>query len=145
MITYVQATADDFDKLLALRTTVMAEDFKRHEIDVDRTKYYFAKAFQPQYTSILMIENDEIGCVSVQPGEGGEDELKHFYLYPKFQGYGYGTDVLKRIIREQRKNGRNLTLHVFKGSEAIPLYKKHGFNVVEVGDFTERLRLSVVE
>ncbi|MBM7633262.1 GNAT family N-acetyltransferase [Geomicrobium sediminis] len=141
MIEYKDATNNDFERLVALRTTAMIHDFKRHDLDLTRTKEFFRKSFKAVYTKMLYMNDEWIGCVALHPDDEYDTELKHFYIHAAYRGQGIGKYVLQSIIERQRLDNKNLCLYVFKESAAIPIYEKHGFVEVEVGDFTHRLAL----
>jgi GNAT superfamily N-acetyltransferase len=129
--------------LAALRMEVMEADIKRHDIELERVYQRFMEKFDPETTYIIKSDNQFIGCISLVPGEGGH-HLRHFYLKPECQGNGLGSEILKYIIKKHRKIDRHLSLAIFKGSAAKPLYERHGFKVVEEDRFVERMKLAFV-
>lgn len=63
-------------------------------------------------------------------------ELWSVLIFDKFQKQGYGTLMLKRIIKKYKKNELPLVLYVYKTNKiAIHLYEKLGFQII--GEYTE--------
>ena len=57
-------------------------------------------------------------------------EFWDFRIFEEFQGKGYGTLMLKEIIKRYTKYGKPLVLYVYKNNDiAIHLYKKLGFEI----------------
>jgi GNAT superfamily N-acetyltransferase len=131
----------DKERLAALRMEVMKADIKRHDIDPERVYQRFMEKFEPDNTYIIKSEEQFMGCISIVPGEEGH-HLRHFYIKPEFQGNGFGKEILKYIIEKHRETDQHLSLAIFKGSAAKPLYERYGFKVVEEDKFVERMRLT---
>ena len=52
-------------------------------------------------------------------------------IYHEFQHKGFGTLMLKRIIRKYRNDNKPLVLYVYKDNKiAISFYEKLGFKIV---------------
>lgn len=63
-------------------------------------------------------------------------ELWSVMIYEKFQKQGYGTLMLKRIIKKYKKHELPLVLYVYKTNKvALHLYEKLGFQII--GEHTE--------
>lgn len=62
----------------------------------------------------------------------GETTLGHLYVYPAYQGRGFGTALLTRT-KELRPDG--FTLWTFPANEqACRFYERHGLRAIEFGD-----------
>jgi GNAT superfamily N-acetyltransferase len=131
----------DKERLAALRMKVMDADIKRHDIAPERVYQRFMEKFDPETTYIIKSGDQFMGCISIVPGEKGY-HLRHFYLQPAFQGNGLGSEILEYIIEKHRETDQHLSLAIFKGSAAKPLYERYGFVVVEEDEFVERMRLT---
>lgn len=55
---------------------------------------------------------------------------RNICILPEYQGRGIGSSILKKVI-QQHKN-QDIHLRCFKQNPVINLYKKFGFEVVEV-------------
>lgn len=127
------AEAADIEVIAELRATVMRADLERlGRYDEHRVRQRLRDSFSTRHTSIIMIDRELVGCVTVRPAGGGQ-WLEHFYLAPHWQGRGLGSAVLCTVL--ERTDAQNMTvrLNVLQGSAARRLYERHGF-VVEAED-----------
>ena len=127
------AVAADVEVIAELRATVMRADLERlGRYDEYRVRQRLRDSFSPQHTSIIMIDDELAGCVTVRPAEGRQ-RLEHFYLAPHHQGRGLGSAVLLTVLKRADAQGMTVGLNVLQGSAARRLYERHGF-VVEAQD-----------
>lgn len=127
------AVAADIEMIAELRATVMHADLERlGRYDERRVRQRLRDSFSPQHTSIIMIDRELAGCVTVRPAEGRQ-WLEHFYLAPHRQSRGLGTAVLRTVLERTDAQGMTVGLNVLQGSTARRLYERHGF-VVEAQD-----------
>ncbi len=127
------ASAADIEVIAELRAAVMRADLERlGRYDEHRVRQRLRDSFSPQHTSIIMIDRDLAGCVTVRPDEGRQ-WLEHFYLAPHRQGRGLGSAVLRTVLERTDAQGMAVGLNVLRGSAARRLYERHGF-VVESHD-----------
>ncbi|MFE9698841.1 GNAT family N-acetyltransferase [Streptomyces sp. NPDC006270] len=133
------AVPADVEVLAELRATVMRADLERlGRYDEHRVRRRLRDSFSPQHTSVITIDGELAGCVTVRPAEdrlGAEDRLwlEHFYLAPHCQGRGWGSAVLRSVLARTDAQGMTVALNVLQGSAARRLYERHGF-VVEAQD-----------
>lgn len=83
---------------------------------------------------VFVIENDGVIVGTALVREFTDEpfgyELQQFMIDKRFQGKGYGSDALKLILDEIRKEGHFDHVEVCVKKEAaaaIHLYEKHGF------------------
>ncbi|MFJ9033791.1 GNAT family N-acetyltransferase [Streptomyces sp. NPDC102274] len=127
------ATATDIEVIAELRATVMRADLERlGRYDEHRVRQRLRDSFSSQHTSIIMIDRELVGCVTVRPSESGQ-WLEHFYLAPHCQGRGLGSAVLRTVLERTDAQGLPMSLNVLQGSAARRLYERHGF-VAEAQD-----------
>ncbi|MER6138860.1 GNAT family N-acetyltransferase [Streptomyces sparsogenes] len=127
------AVAADVEVLAELRATVMRADLERlGRYDEHRVRQRLRDSFSPRHTSIIMIDGELAGCVTLRPAEGRQ-WLEHFYLGPHHQGRGLGSAVLRTLLDGTDARGETVGLNVLRGSAARRLYERHGF-VVEAQD-----------
>ncbi|AWS45064.1 N-acetyltransferase [Streptosporangium sp. 'caverna'] len=127
------AETADVEVLADLRATVMRADLERlGRFDEHRVRQRLRNSFSTQHTSIIMIDHELAGCVTVRPADGGQ-LLEHFYLAPHHQGRGLGSAILRAILERTDAQGMVVRLNVLQGSAARRLYERHGF-VVETQD-----------
>ena len=78
----------------------------------------------------IVINNKVIGCVLITNKDHGK-LLDEIYIEEKFRNKGIGTSIIKDIIRENSI----VYLWVYKeNKQAISLYKKLGFKVIDETD-----------
>ncbi|SNS35055.1 Acetyltransferase (GNAT) family protein [Streptosporangium subroseum] len=127
------AEAAEVEVVAELRATVMRADLERlGRFDEHRVRQRLRNSFSTQHTSIIMVDHEFAGCVTVRPADGGQ-LLEHFYLAPHHQGRGLGSAVLRAILERADAQGMIVRLNVLQGSAARRLYERHGF-VVEAQD-----------
>lgn len=80
-------------------------------------------------------EGDIIGTVGLKPLGGGVCELRKMYLKQRCRGRGYGMRLLKHAIARAKELGfTRMELQTARIlEEAIGLYEKLGFAMVEAG------------
>ncbi|KAK1186421.1 GNAT family N-acetyltransferase [Streptomyces sp. NBS 14/10] len=131
--------AADIEAIAELRATVMRADLERlGRYDEHRVRQRLRDSFSAQHTSIIMVDDELAGCVTVRPADGsrtaeGMRWLEHFYLAPHWQGRGLGSAVLRTVLERTDAQGVSVGLNVLQGSAARRLYERHGF-VMEAED-----------
>ncbi|MFJ8667604.1 GNAT family N-acetyltransferase [Streptomyces sp. NPDC093600] len=127
------AVAADIEAIAELRATVMRADLERlGRYDEHRVRQRLRDSFSPRHMSIIMLDRELAGCVTVRPA-GDRQWLEHFYLAPHCQGRGLGSAVLRTVLERTDAQGMTVGLNVLQGSAARRLYERHGF-VVEAQD-----------
>jgi predicted acetyltransferase len=79
---------------------------------------------------ILVMNNEEIGTVSIQNVEG-KLRFGEFYLLNKFRNQGIGTGVLKEFLIECDKNYKTVVLEYLKWNPVGSLYKRNSFKIID--------------
>ncbi|WP_329494158.1 GNAT family N-acetyltransferase [Kitasatospora herbaricolor] len=127
------AVAQDVEVVAELRATVMRADLERlGRYDEHRVRQRLRDSFSTRHTSIIMIDRELVGCLTLRPADGRQ-WLEHFYLAPHRQGSGLGSAVLRTALELTDARGATVGLNVLQGSAARRLYERHGF-VVEAED-----------
>ncbi|QHC22967.1 GNAT family N-acetyltransferase [Streptomyces sp. GS7] len=123
------ATAADIETIAELRATVMRADLERlGRYDEHRVRQRLRDSFSTEHTSIIMLDRDLAGCVTIRPAEERR-WLEHFYLVTHHQGRGLGSAVLRTVLERTDALGVTVGLNVLQGSAARRLYERHGFRV----------------
>ncbi len=123
----------DVEPIAELRATVMRADLERlGRYDEHRVRQRLRDSFSARHTSVITVDGELAGCVTVRPAEDGL-WLEHFYLAPRHQGRGFGSAVLNSLLERTDAQGLTVGLNVLNGSAARRLYERHGF-VVESQD-----------
>ncbi|MFE7033093.1 GNAT family N-acetyltransferase [Streptomyces sp. NPDC057621] len=125
------AVSSDVEAVAELRATVMRADLERlGRYDEHRVRQRLRDSFSTRHTSIVEIDRELVGCVTVRPSEGRQ-LLEHFYLAPHHQGRGLGSAVLRTVLERTDAQDATVRLNVLQGSAARRLYERHGFVVEE--------------
>ncbi|MFJ4407061.1 GNAT family N-acetyltransferase [Streptomyces sp. NPDC088910] len=128
------AVAGDVEPIAELRAVVMRADLERlGRYDGHRVRQRLRDSFSTRYTSVVTVEGDFAGCVTLRPAETGGALLEHFYLEPRYQGRGLGSAVLRELLGRADARGEDVRLNVLQGSAARRLYERWGF-VLETED-----------
>ncbi|MFG1811343.1 GNAT family N-acetyltransferase [Streptomyces sp. NPDC049040] len=119
----------DVEAIVEIRAVVMRPDLERlGRYDEHRVRQRLRDSFSPLYTSVIMIDDDLAGCVTLRPADGRQ-WLEHFYLAPHHQGRGLGSAILRALLARIDARGSTVGLNVLQGSAARRLYERHGFAV----------------
>jgi ribosomal protein S18 acetylase RimI-like enzyme len=92
---------------------------------------YFREHFEPSEDRIIVLEDEDIGVISVEQREG-EVFLGKIYILPEYQGRGIGSRLINDVLEQAHQRGVPVTLQVIKVNPARRLYERLGF--VEVGE-----------
>ena len=134
-IAFSPAHADDADALVALRIEAMRESLERAgRFDAARARERFLSGFSPEHTRHVVLDGERIGFVVVKPHAQGL-LLDHLYVRPQHQGKGIGAAVLARVFAEADAAGAALRVGALRGSDSNRFYARHGFSLVEEGEF----------
>lgn len=82
---------------------------------------------------LAFLDDAPVGCVAMRPFEGSRCEMKRLYLRPCSRGYGLGSELLQRFLKEARDaHYQSVVLDTIQPlmSEAISLYKRVGFREI---------------
>ncbi|WP_328512288.1 GNAT family N-acetyltransferase [Streptomyces sp. NBC_00376] len=121
------ALPEDIEALAELRAVVMRPDLERlGRYDEHRVRQRLRDGYVPQHTSVVVVDGELAGCVTLRPADGGL-WLENFYLSPALQGRGTGTAVLRSLLARADEAGATVRLDVLQGSAARALYERHGF------------------
>jgi N-acetylglutamate synthase-like GNAT family acetyltransferase len=97
-------------------------------VDIEATYWNRMGAF-----FVLLDGEEVIGTVALQHETDASCELCRMYLAPQYRGQGLGRRMLEHSVNEARASGFQ-EMHLKTASvlvEAISLYKRAGFSVVE--------------
>jgi len=134
-IALVDAAADDFEALVALRIAAMRESLERiGRFDPVRARERFASGFDPAHTRHVEVDGERVGVVVVRP-QGRELLLDHLYIHPGAQGRGNGAGVLAQVFAEADALHLPLRVGALRESAANRFYVRHGFTLVQQGEF----------
>ncbi|MEV0416199.1 GNAT family N-acetyltransferase [Streptomyces sp. NPDC050448] len=121
------ASASDVEAVAELRAVVLRADLERlGRYDERRVRQRLRDGFDPEHTWVIEVDGAFAGCVALRPAEDAQ-WLEHFYLAPRLQRSGIGSDVLRGLLERCDGSGVPVRLNVLQGSPARRLYERHGF------------------
>jgi GNAT superfamily N-acetyltransferase len=124
---FAPASAGDLEALADLRVAAMCESLGRvGRFDPERARARLHQTFQPAHTWRLLLEGRLIGFYATAPADSGR-HLKHLYIHPDFQGRGFGTSALRRLLADTDARGLAVTVGALKESPSNRFYARHGF------------------
>jgi GNAT superfamily N-acetyltransferase len=134
-VSFAAAVAQDAEALVALRIAAMRDSLERiGRLDPDRARERFMANFAPEYTQHIVQLNKRVGFYVLKSVESGL-LLDHLYIQPGHQGQGIGTAVLAHIFAQAGARGLALRVGALRGSDSNRFYLRHGFALVEQGEF----------
>ena len=131
----VPVALEDFEDLLVLRIAAMRESLERvGRFDPVRARDRFLATFTPDCTRHILSAGRRVGFVVVRP-QGDSLLLDHLYIRPGHQGQGIGGAVLRQVVDEAAAQGLPVRVGALKGSDSNRFYQRHGFTLVEQGEY----------
>ena len=130
MYKLVKASKKDIPRLIKYKKDIiymyskdLAED-ERNKID-EYVITNLNETFKDYYN--IIIDDKIIGSVCIKELENAK-LLDEIYLEKEFRNKGIGTDIIRKII----ENNKNIYLWVYKkNKKAVLLYKRLGFTIEE--------------
>ena len=126
----IKSSNDDIEKLIDYKKKTIfeyAKDLPENEINKINN---YVKNNVPKLLnnySNIVVDNKVVGCLLLTDKDDGT-LLDEIYLEEKYRNKGIGTNIIKEVI----SNNDIIYLWVYKENvQAISLYKKLGFNVIE--------------
>ena len=96
--------------------------------DQDREEKNFARFFRLNEASIITVDGQDVGWIQEQTFQNSIN-LGSFYVAPKMQGHGVGTQVLRMLMERAARESKTMTLAVVKINPARQFYEKRGFRI----------------
>lgn len=128
-------SGQDFEALAALRVDAMRESLEQlGRFDPVRAVARLRDGFVPAHTRHIVANGHRVGFCALRPA-AQQLELEHLYIGPLWQRRGFGSAVLERIARLVDARGLALSVGALKGSRSNGFYLRHGFHVLEAGDW----------
>lgn len=125
-----KSSIDDIERLIDYKKRTIyeyANDLSEDEINKINNYVIDIVPRELENYRNIVVDGKIIGCVLLTNGDDG-NLLNEIFIEEKFRNNGIGTDIIKNIIRENDI----VYLWVYKkNKQAISLYKKLGFNVID--------------
>ena len=134
-VSFAAVHADDAEALVALRIEAMRESLERiGRFDPARARERFLSGFAPAFTHHILQAGVRAGFMVVKPQADGL-LLDHLYVLARFQRQGIGAASLAHVFGRADASGLPLRVGALRGSDANRFYLRHGFLLVEQGEF----------
>ncbi|MDU8607987.1 GNAT family N-acetyltransferase [Pseudomonas syringae group sp. 247E2] len=134
-ITLVMVQPEDFETLVAIRIEAMRESLERvGRFDPVRARERFREGFSAPCTHYIQVAGSKVGFMVVKPTNDGL-LLDHLYIKPAFQGQGIGSAVLRQVFAQADATASTVRVGALKDSDSNRFYIRHGFQLVESGEF----------
>ena len=134
-VSFTTASAADVESLVALRIEAMRESLERiGRFDPARARERFLAGFSAEHTRHVVVDGERVGFVVVKPAEQGL-LLDHLYIHPRHQSRGIGAAVLAQVFAEADGKKAPVRVGALRGSASNRFYARHGFVMVEQGEF----------
>jgi GNAT superfamily N-acetyltransferase len=111
--------------------------------DEDDQRAFHTRLFAPGRWQIITVDGADAGMLHVEHGPT-ETYLGRIELHPDFQGLGIGGGIIQELLRQARRQGRDLTLDVLAvNHRAHALYRRMGLHEVSRhGENNIKIRMS---
>ena len=134
------AVAADAEALAAIRVAAMRESLERiGRFDPRRARDRFLSGFDPALTRHVLLDGRRVGFVVVRAQDDGL-LLDHLYVAPQAQGRGVGAAVMAGVLADADARGLPVRVGALRGSDANRFYARHGFELVEEGEWDNLYR-----
>ena len=121
----------------------MRESLERiGRFDPQRARDRFLSGFDPARTRHVLLEGQRVGFVVVRAQDDGL-LLDHLYVAPHAQGRGVGAAAMAKVLADADARGLPVRVGALRGSDANRFYARHGFALVEQGEWDNVYRRSV--
>ena len=134
------AVAADAEALATIRVAAMRESLERiGRFDPQRARDRFLSGFDPALTRHVLLDGRRVGFVVVRAQDDGL-LLDHLYVAPQAQGRGVGAAVMAGVLADADARGLPVRVGALRGSDANRFYARHGFELVEEGEWDNLYR-----
>ena len=131
------ATAADEPFLLDLFASTREQELAMFGDNADLKLAFVKMQYAALARSYSQGKNMIVAKRDVAIGRTIVDERTHEFrlvdisLLPQFRNRGIGTQLVLRLLDQAQASAKAVTLHVFASSDAVRLYERLGFKVVE--------------
>jgi GNAT superfamily N-acetyltransferase len=129
------AASADFEALVAIRIEAMRESLERTgRFDPSRARERFRSGFSPEHTHHIVFAGERVGFMVAKAQEHCL-LLDHLYIKPEQQRLGIGAQVLQLVFSQADSLRKPVKVGALRESESNEFYARHGFRLVEQGEF----------
>ena len=130
-ITYQKARHEDIEPIYQLSKQLILNYEELETIDFEKVMNWVRKKIETsidEYT-VVYANDCKAGYYHFCQNDERQYEIDDLYIFPEFQNQGIGTEIVKKCCASVNEP---IILYVFiKNKNAISLYKRLGFTVVE--------------
>lgn len=95
----------------------------------DFQKRYFFEHYNPDKTSVVIVDGKEVGMVRLDESQLGT-MLTNLEILTEYQGKGVGRKIIQDLIVKADAKGLPMTLKVLRNNPAKTLYELMGFKTI---------------
>jgi len=95
----------------------------------DFQKRYFEEHYNPEKTSIILVDETQVGMIRIDESPLGY-MLTNLEILKEYQGQGVGRMLIRDLIQKADANGLPVTLKVLRNNPAKTLYELMGFRTI---------------
>jgi GNAT superfamily N-acetyltransferase len=134
-VTFTPVSESDFEALAAMRIEAMRDSLERiGRFDPARATERLRSGFSTEHTKFIVSGMQRIGFVVVKP-QDNHLLLDHLYVLPVHYGRGIGAKVLQWVFEQADLLHLPIKVGALRESESNRFYARHGFKLVEQGEF----------
>ena len=134
-------TEDDYDFCFEVKTAAMRPHIEPHwGWDEAVQASIHREHWNDRPWSLILLEGDKIGTVSIYDRRADTVRFGEFYLFPDFQRKGIGSYILGEFLADCDARGYTVELEYLKWNPVGSLYKRHGFVTYDENDIHYFLR-----
>jgi GNAT superfamily N-acetyltransferase len=135
-----QAKAEHYDFCLHLFLLTMRPYMQELNVwDEQEQRSNFAAQWKLEEVRIISVDGNDAGWLQVAELPA-EIRLQKFFIFPRHQRSGIGSEVLSKLLATWRPTGKKVVLRVLKNNPARRLYERLGFSVVAEAGVVFRMR-----
>jgi ribosomal protein S18 acetylase RimI-like enzyme len=107
--------------------------------DEQEQRSSFAAHWKLAEVRIISVDGNDAGWLQVTELPA-EIRLQKFFILPRYQRSGIGSEVLSQLLATWRPTGKKIVLRVLKNNPARRFYERLGFSVVAEAGVVFRMR-----
>ena len=135
VVTLRPALPEDAQALADLRVRAMRPSLESiGRFDASRARERLLATFDPRATRHITHGSVDVGFLVLNDSDDPWT-LEHLYLLPEAQGHGVGSAVLGIVFAEADRRAKSIRVGALKDSPANGFYRRHGFELVEHGEW----------
>jgi ribosomal protein S18 acetylase RimI-like enzyme len=103
---------------------------------------YYADQYPNAEHSVVCFNGELVGRIMIDCTER-DISLVDISILPEYRNQGIGTSLIAALQAEAERTGKSLRLTVLKGSPAVRLYERLGFETSQLNDLHYSMKWSI--